>query len=140
MTQDETSTRFRAWVRGRIALAKRLDKGECGGSYGDAMLILSALLSGRAADLWPGEGKDRRRFVEIWSTRPNPELNPNLISVPLLLDALEEEGNLGLVEKVRATNPEAFSQARYAGGDRRAGGPDGGRAVGPGSQALRQGA
>lgn len=108
MPQDETSTRFRAWVRGRIALAKRLDEGECGGSYGDAMLVLSALLSGRAADLWPGEGKDRRRFVEVWSTRSNPELNPNLISVPLLLDALEEDGNSGLVEKVRATNPEAF--------------------------------
>ncbi len=64
MTRDDASTRFQAWVQGRIALAERLNEGECGGSYGDAMLVLSALLSGRAADLWPGKGKDRRRFVE----------------------------------------------------------------------------
>jgi hypothetical protein len=110
MKQADTSGGFRDWVRGRIDLAKRLDEGKCGGSYGDAMLILSALLSGQAADLWPGTGKDRQRFVEIWSTFSSPELNPNLISGPLLLADLEKkDGNPDLVKKVKDTNPEAFA-------------------------------
>jgi hypothetical protein len=64
VTREDAVDGFRDWVRVRISLAKRLNPGGCGGSYGDAMLVLSALLSGRAADLWPGKGKDRRRFVE----------------------------------------------------------------------------
>ena len=99
---------FDTWIQQRIALAKRLNDGECGGYYGDAMLILSAILSGLAADLWPGERKDRQRFVEIWATYSRPDLGPNLISVPLLLDALENDGDSELVAKVRATRPEAF--------------------------------
>jgi hypothetical protein len=109
MAQDDASDEFRGWVRGRISLAKRLDGGECGGSYGDAMLILSALLSGRAADLWPGKGKDRRRFVEAWSKLSDPGLAPNLISVPLLLAKLKGAGERDLVEKVSSTNPEALA-------------------------------
>lgn len=97
------------WVRERIALAKRLNVGECGGYYGDAMLILSDLLSGLAADLWPGKGKDRRRFVEAWSTLSSPQLNAGAISVPFLLDALEEEGSQDLADKVRATRPGALA-------------------------------
>jgi hypothetical protein len=57
------SATHHAWVQERIAFAKRLNEGECGGHYGDAMLILSAVLSGLAADQWPGKWKDRRRFV-----------------------------------------------------------------------------
>jgi hypothetical protein len=102
------SAEFHAWIRSRVALAKRLNEGECDGYYGDAMLILSAVLSGLTADLWPGEHKDRRRFVEVWATHSHPDLSPNLISVPLLLDALEKSGDSDLVEKVRATRPEAF--------------------------------
>jgi hypothetical protein len=55
------SVEFHAWIQKRIALAKRLNEGECGGYYGDAMLI-----------------------------------------------ALEKSGDSDLVEKVRATRPEAF--------------------------------
>jgi hypothetical protein len=103
------SATHHAWVQERIELAKRLNEGECGGYYSDAMLILSAVLSGLAADLWPSKGKDRRRFVEAWSTLSSLRLNPNAISVPLLLDALEKEGNTDLVEKVRATRPGALA-------------------------------
>lgn len=110
MTRDDAGEGFRDWVRGRISLARRLDRGGCGGSYGDAMLILSALLSGRAADLWPGKGKDRRRFVEAWSTLSDPSLTPNLVSVPLLLADLKEDGEQDLVEKVRGTNPDALAR------------------------------
>jgi hypothetical protein len=109
MPHDDANDWFRDWVRGRISLAKRLDEGECGGSYGDAMLILSALLSGRAADMWLGTGRDRRRFVEIWSTLAAPDLNPNLVSVPLLLADLKRDGEQDLVKKVMRTNPDAFA-------------------------------
>lgn len=109
MTRDDAGDGFRDWVRGRITLAKRLNRGGCGGSYGDAMLVLPALLSGRAADLWPGKGKDRRRFVEAWSTRSDPGLTPNLISVPLLLADLKDANERDLMEKVRGTNLEALA-------------------------------
>jgi len=72
------------------------------------MLVLSALLSGRAADLWPGKGKDRHRFVEAWSTLSDPGLSPNLISVPLLLADLKDIDERDLIEKVRGTNVEAL--------------------------------
>ena len=39
MTQDNRTAEFHAWIRERVELAKRLDEGECGGSYGDAMLV-----------------------------------------------------------------------------------------------------
>ena len=109
MTREDAGDGFRDWVQGRISLAKRLNRGGCGGSYGDAMLVLSALLSGRAADLWPGKGKDRRRFVEAWSTLSDPGLSPNLISVPLLLADLKDTDERDLIEKVRGTNLEALA-------------------------------
>jgi hypothetical protein len=112
MTQDDRTAQFRAWIRERVDLAKRLAQGECGGSYGDAMLILSAILSGLATDMWPGKKRDRRRFVEIWSTCSDPSLNTNLISVPFLVEALEREGDYDLFEMVRATRPEAFPSSK----------------------------
>src|SRR5215208_4691324 len=104
---DMTQQRI-AFVMEKIAFAKRLNKGERGGNYGDGILILSALLSGLAADLWPGKGKDRNRFVEIWARYADPKLKPNRISVPRLLAALGEEEEHELKQKVRNTNPEAF--------------------------------
>ena len=101
------SVDYHSFILGRIELANRLNKGEFGGYYGDAAIILSAALSD-LADLWPGKGKDRQRFVETWATYTRPDLNPNLISVSLLLDDLEKRGNSDLVEKVAATRPEAF--------------------------------
>src|SRR5215204_1868901 len=97
-----------AYAMQKVALAKHLNEGECGGYYGDGILILSALLSGLAADLWPGKGKDRNRFVEIWARYADPKLKPNRISVPRLLAALGEEEEHELKQKVRNTNPEAF--------------------------------
>lgn len=100
---------YHTYLQDRLAFARRVGEGVCGGSYGDAILILSAILSSLAADLWPGERKkDRLRFVEIWAIYSPPELTPNLISVPLLLDSLEKKGHHDLVEKVCGTHPQAF--------------------------------
>lgn len=73
------------------------------------MLILSALLSSFASEIWPGERKDARRFVEAWSTLSAPRLNADRISVPLLLEELREKEEWSLVEKVRASRPEVFA-------------------------------
>jgi hypothetical protein len=107
LSGGDIGARFRAHVQQRIAVAKRLNEDECGGSYAEAMLILSSVLSGVATDLWPGEGKDRKRFVELWAKYADMALRPNLVSVPLLLNHLHDSGEENLAQKVRATRPEA---------------------------------
>ena len=108
MWSGDIGADFLAHVQKRIALAKRLNEGECGGSYADAILILSSTLSGIAADMWPGESKNRYRFVKLWANYAESALKPNLISVPLLLNQLEDCGDDDLAEKVRATRLGAF--------------------------------
>lgn len=109
MSRKDRIVRFREWVDDRVELAKRLDAGECGGTYADAVLVLSAVLSGFASDAWPGKRKDLVRFVEAWSILSDPALNADRISVPLLLEDLGQEEEWSLVEKVRASRPEIFA-------------------------------
>ncbi len=83
-----------------IALAE----GQCGGSYSDSFTLLASLLSRIAAEIWPGDGIDRRRFIELWTCYSDHELQPNLISVPLLTQSLraeERESDAKLLEAVR---------------------------------------
>lgn len=61
-----------------------LDDGQCNGSYSDACVLLSSLISGIAAELWPGEGSDRARFVELWIRYADPKLRADYVSIPLL--------------------------------------------------------
>jgi hypothetical protein len=100
---------FHEWIEGRVALAERLASGECGGSSAEAILILSSLISGIAADLWPGKGIDRQRFVELWTHYSAPELCATLVSVPLLIDDLERTGTFLLSDRLRSANNECFS-------------------------------
>jgi len=58
-----------------------LEAGQCGGSYGEAVIILCAALSAVAADVWPGKGIDRVRFVQLLkdfapSKRPGRPMTP----------------------------------------------------------------
>jgi hypothetical protein len=100
---------YEDWVSRRIDLAERLAAGECGGSSAEAILILSSLISGIAADLWPGTRIDRHRFVELWSLYSDPSQCGNLISVPLLIDDLERAKNFALADRLREQNADAFS-------------------------------
>ncbi|QIN84507.1 hypothetical protein GBA63_19050 [Rubrobacter tropicus] len=109
MSQADRIAEFHEWVNGRVELAKRLDADECGGTYADAILVLSAVLSGFASDASPGKGRDMVRFVEAWFTLSDPALNAGRVSVPLLLDALREEGETAIIEKVRASRPGIFA-------------------------------
>ncbi|MGZ5456012.1 MAG: hypothetical protein ACXWLY_17820 [Thermoanaerobaculia bacterium] len=99
---------FEDWIERRIAVAERLAKGDCGGSYAEAFLILSALISGIAADLWPGERIDRVRFVELWARYSDPSLGANLVSVPLLIHALDEESSPDFADRLRAENSHYY--------------------------------
>jgi len=85
-----------------------LDQGQCNGSYPDACVLLSALISGIAADLWPGEGFDRRRFVELWARFADPKLQPTRISVPLLRRSFQDAGRLADVTALEEARPEMF--------------------------------
>ena len=88
------------WVGGKQALAARLQSGEAGGGYSEAVLILSAVISALAAEAWPGEDKiDRKRFNEILAKHTPANLNATCISVPLLIGSLRKSGNIADANK-----------------------------------------
>ena len=99
---------MKEWLDSRLELAERLAKGECGGSSSEAILILSSLLSGIAADLWPGKGIDRVRFIELW-VRYSKIARSNHVSIPLLIDHLEENEVFDLSDRLRQKYEEYFS-------------------------------
>jgi hypothetical protein len=96
------------FVEQKIRVAQALNGGECGGSYAEACIIVSAVLSGIASDLWPGEGLDRRRFVELWARYADPGMSPNLVSVPLLIRWLREQGRSSEAQSIEAARPHTF--------------------------------
>jgi hypothetical protein len=53
----------REWVATKISLAEHLAAGDCGGGYPEVAMVLCGSLSAMAAELWPGTGKDKDRFV-----------------------------------------------------------------------------
>ena len=75
------------WISGKLAIADRLNKGECGGGYGEAALIVCSAISAMAAEVWPGDRIDRKRFVEAIVTHGNLSQTFLRISVPLLLSS-----------------------------------------------------
>lgn len=92
---DPWRTEFALRKRG---LALRLVNKECGGSYGDEVMMLCAVITALAAEVWPGKGKDQRRFVEVLKDFAL-ELKTTRISIPLLLAYLQSEKGRG-VEKL----------------------------------------
>lgn len=85
-----------------------MSAGGCGGGYTEAAIILAALSSGIAADAWPGEGIDRKRFVELWARYADSQLKPLKISVPLFVQHLRKIGNLADAEKLELARPQMF--------------------------------
>ena len=76
------------WARQKCNLALSLSSGKCGGAYSEAVLILCAALNALAADVWPSERIDRKRFVELLKRFSPGTLSPTQISVPLLCASL----------------------------------------------------
>lgn len=93
IVNDPEEFRWRLnWVGNKIRLAERLAEGGCGGGYPEAAMVLCAVLSALAAELWPGKGKDRNRFVELLARHTPPSLRAATISIPLLMRCLQERG------------------------------------------------
>ena len=58
-----------SFLQGRIDLVKALRESSLPVTHQDLELILTAVISACAACRWPGEGFDRKRFVESVYTR-----------------------------------------------------------------------
>ena len=71
-------------------------------------MIVAAVLSGLAADLWPGDGIDRKRFVELWVQYGQNIPSATFVSLPLLTQWLDGEGRQGEARRVEASRPEMF--------------------------------
>lgn len=78
------------WMSGKVALVRKLSA--IGGSYGDAVVILSAAISALAAEAWPGRGIDRHRFIELLARFSPARFRATAISLPLLVDELRSDG------------------------------------------------
>lgn len=89
------------WAKKKSAIAVKLDGGACGGSYGEAVLILCAALSALAAEVWPGTGIDRKRFIQLLKRFSPPHLSPTLISVPILAAYLRKKRRKGALKRLR---------------------------------------
>lgn len=79
----------RDWVAEKCEIATALARGEAGGSYSEAAILVCAALSALAAEVWPGRNIDRARFIELLvRLGPTPNISMT-ISVPLLVRHVE---------------------------------------------------
>ena len=99
---------YASFIAKKVDVALALYSGGCGGGYTEAAMILASLLSGIAADIWPGENIDRKRFVELWSCYAHPTLATNRISVTLLVQSLRKKSEFAKAEKLEASLLKKF--------------------------------
>lgn len=77
---------MRHFLQGRIDLVKALQASTLAVSQQDLGLILMSVISACAAYRWPGEGFDRKRFVESLIRFSPPSLHLDYISTGALLE------------------------------------------------------
>lgn len=116
-----------AFLGGKTSLARALVRGECGGRYEDAILILSSVVGTFAAQFWPRQERSRsfsksqnamrakssldsKRFVEFWVTYADAALGAKKISVPLLAEAMHERKNTSALAGLRSLRPAILRQ------------------------------
>lgn len=100
--------RFARFVEQRVRIADQLAAGVLNGTCIEAYLLVSGVLSAMAAFVWPGDKKDRKRFVELWVRHADSGLRPDAISVPLLSQYLMRKGEDALAMKLESLRPELF--------------------------------
>jgi hypothetical protein len=91
----------RDWAQRKAAIATALVQGECGGGYGEAVLVLCTAISAIAAEVWPGDRIDRRRFIELLVRYSRSQIEVQTVSVPLLLGRLRETNALAEERTIR---------------------------------------
>ena len=77
---------MRSFLQGRLAFARALQASSFDVTHHDLMLILTSIISACAAHRWPGEGFDRKRFVESLIKFSPPHLCADYISIGALLE------------------------------------------------------
>jgi hypothetical protein len=89
------------WVSQKCKIASALARGEAGGSYSEAVILVCAVLNALAAEVWPGTRIDKARFVELLVRLGSLPHEPQTISVPLLVRHLEatSPANAALLRK-----------------------------------------
>ncbi len=92
---------LKEWSNTKIELALRLNTGDCGGSYAEAVIILCNVLSSIAADVWPGQNQDKKRFVELLVKYASTSLSCQRISVPLLVGTVRSNGDIQLANRIK---------------------------------------
>jgi len=103
------------WVTEKCGIASALARGEAGGSYSEAAILVCAALSALAAEVWPGRGLDRARFIELLVRFGSSPKFPMTISVPLLVQHLETTTSKASVKPLMNTLL-AFSPTRVVTG------------------------
>jgi hypothetical protein len=98
---------FASFIERPLGVARALDQGECGGSYAEACMIISGVISAMASYVWPGEQIDRKRFVELW-VRFSGGSNTTRVSLPLLIQALMKDRRLSEAETLRRSRHQMF--------------------------------
>lgn len=77
------------WIAEKCRVVDRLSRGEAGGSYAEAAILVCATFNALAAELWVGRCIDRFRFVEML-VRLGPQASEcSRVSIPLLVQHLE---------------------------------------------------
>lgn len=77
---------MRDFLQDRIRLVDDLIKSDIVISYADVSLILCSVLSACAAQRWPGEKIDQRRFVELLVQHSPDEFHTSWVCVPALIN------------------------------------------------------
>lgn len=78
------------WIERKIEIARRLDAGDCGAGYAEAVMVLCASISALAAEVWPGKNTDRARFVQVLVDFSPAECHATKLSIPLLIGRLNQ--------------------------------------------------
>lgn len=100
--------RSEQFVKHKIDVALALVQGGCGGTYSDAVILLSSGVSAIAADLWPGDRMDRRRFIEAWVRFADLVLLAARISLPMLVQELRHSSRTGEAQNLEQLRPQMF--------------------------------
>lgn len=82
------------WVSEKCEIATRLSRGEAGGTYSEATILVCAALSALSAEVWPFDRIDRKRFIELLVRIAPLTSNAATVSVPLLVQHLIAQGDL----------------------------------------------
>jgi hypothetical protein len=80
------------WVADNLGRIDRIPEGATMSRYAAQLLIVGCLLKAMACELWPGQSKERQRFVQLLVEYAPATLGVKTISVPLLKAYLSRQG------------------------------------------------